>query len=334
MSDSRRELRGVDRKAVLRMYSMMVAIRTVEDSIAEGIIRGEIGCPCHLYSGEEAVAVGVCSSLRKDDWAYSNHRSHGHFLAKGGNMEKLLAEVYCRRTGASRGRGGSMHLCAPEIGFPGSSAIVAGTISIAVGSALAFKMMNMDRIAVTFFGDGASNEGALYESLNIAALYRLPVLFVCENNLYSTHMPISKILADTDISKKAIAFGVPATRIDGNDVLLVYETAKRLIKSIRRGDGPKFLECMTYRHRGHVGPNYDLEKGLRSQAELDSWLARDPIKILQKSMLESGLWSEKDLREVRRNVLRKVRATQEKARRASWPDCATDSAFQRACWRG
>lgn len=333
MSDSKGRLNGVDRETVLRMYRMMVTIRTIEDSIAEGIVKGEIGCPCHLYSGEEAVAVGVCSNLRKDDWTYSNHRSHGHFLAKGGSVRKLLGEVYCRRTGASKGRGGSMHLTAPEVGFPGSSAIVAGTISLAVGSALAFRLMNTDRIVVTFFGDGASNEGVFYESLNIAALYKLPVLFVCENNLYSTHMPISKILADTDIAKKARAFGVPATRIDGNDVLAVHKAARRAIDAVRRGCGPRFIECMTYRHRGHVGPNYDIEKGLRSQKELDSWLARDPIRIVEKMMLRSGSWSEEDLEEMRKDIADEVRKARDDARTADWPTCGSDAAFQNACWR-
>jgi len=315
------------------MYRSMVTIRAVENAIADGIVKGEIGCPCHLYSGEEAVAVGVCANLRKDDWTYSNHRSHGHYLAKGGSLDKLLGEVYCRKTGASKGRGGSMHLTAPEIGFPGSSAIVAGTISLAVGSALAFRLMNTDRIAVTFFGDGASNEGVFYESLNVAALYGLPVLFVCENNLYSTHMPISSILADTDISKKARAFGVPATRIDGNDVLTVYKTARRLIDAIRKGDGPRFLECMTYRHRGHVGPNYDIEKGLRSQEELDHWLSKDPINSIEKSMLKSGMWSKEELEEIRRNVYDIVTRAQVGARKSGWPACASDAAFRKSCWR-
>ena len=326
-------LNGVDRDLVLRMYQTMVLIRTIEDSVAESIKKNEIGCPCHLYSGEEAVATGVCASLRKDDWTYSSHRSHGHFIAKGGSIDKLMAEIYCRDSGASKGRGGSMHLSSPDIGFPGSSAIVSGTISLAVGSALAFKLMNTDRIAVTFFGDGAADEGVFYESLNLAALYELPILFVCENNLYSTHLHISKCLAETNLIKKAEAMGIHGTRIDGNDVISVFKTSKRLIDRIRIEKEPKFLECMTYRHRGHVGPNYDIEKGLRSKKELDQWMKKDPIKLIEQSIIKSKLATDAELASTRKEIDSRIKKAQNKAKNARWPSCGSDDAFENSVWR-
>ena len=328
-----RSLDGVVRDSVMRMHRTMVTIRTVENTVAESVTKKEIGCPCHLYSGEEAIATGVCANLGKDDWIYSSHRSHGHFIAKGGSIDRLFAEIYCRESGASKGRGGSMHLSSPEIGFPGSSAIVSGTISLAVGSALAFKSMKTGRIAASFFGDGAANEGVFYESLNLAAVYRLPMLFVCENNLYSTHMPIAKCLADTDLVKKARAMGVRGTRIDGNDVVGVFKTAKKLTDRMRAGNGPEFLECMTYRHRGHVGPNYDVDKGLRSKNELDRWMRRDPIDLIERRIIASKLATGKELDDIRANIEVGVKAAQKKAMGARWPSCRSDGAFVYASWR-
>ena len=307
----------------------MFLIRTVEDNIADSINKGEIGCPCHLYSGQEAIATGVCANLRKDDWVFSTHRSHGHFLAKGGGLDELLAEVYCRSDGCSSGRGGSMHLSDPSIGFPGSSAIVSGTISLAVGAALAFSLKGNNRISVSFFGDGAVDEGVFYESLNLAAIYRLPILFVCENNLYSTHLHITKCLADTDISKKARAMGVQAKRIDGNDVLKVNKESQRLIEKIRDGNGPQFLECMTYRYRGHVGPNYDLDKGLRSKEELEKWKKRDPITFLENNLLRSGLADEKELSRIKSEVKKTVRDAQNQAKKCVWPAGRKERSFEK-----
>ena len=319
--------RSVGREKLLRMYRTMVTIRTVEDVLAESVAKGEIGCPVHLYSGEEAVAVGVCDSLRTDDWIYSSHRSHGHYLAKGGDLYGLMAEVYCRQEGCSKGRGGSMHLSAPGVGFPGSSAIVSGSISLAVGAALAFSLKKEERIAVTFFGDGAMSEGVIYESMNLAALYSLPVLFVCENNLYSTHMPISKCLASTRIVPKARAMGVPAYTLDGNDVMKVNRTTRRLVDRARSGGGPAFLECLTYRHRGHVGPNFDLEKGLRPQEEFDSWLERCPICRLEKSMLEEAVASADDLKRIRSEIKEKVVRSRDEAKACGWPQGEEESDF-------
>lgn len=234
--DSANRKTGLDiPPATLRsLYVAMLRMRRIEEKIAE-LLSGEpeIICPVHLYIGQEAVAAGVCAHLRKEDYVFSTHRSHGHYLAKGGDIRALVAELYGRVTGCSRGRGGSMHVASPNIGLPGSSAIVAGTIPLAIGAALAFSIRKQDNVAVAFFGDGATNEGAFYESLNFASLKKLPVIFVCENNAYSTHMPVSECLADTRIYRKADAFNMPGTRVDGNNVMDVLRAAGKAITDAR-----------------------------------------------------------------------------------------------------
>jgi pyruvate dehydrogenase E1 component alpha subunit len=293
---------------ILPVYRSMLRIRLFEEAVAGMLERdpASIRCPVHLYTGQEAVAAGVCAHLRPDDYVFSTHRSHGHFLAKGGAMKALAAELLGRETGCSRGRGGSMHLADPAHGLPGSSAIVAGTIALAAGAALAFQTRKENSVAVAFFGDGATNEGIFYETLNFTALRRLPVVFVCENNLYSTHMPVAECLASTNIVKKAVASGVPGMRLDGNIVSEVMRAAGDAVRRARRGEGPTFLECLTYRWRGHVGPNYDIEKGLRSRKELEAWMAHCPIRELEKTLARRGLLAEADKKRLYRQVEREV----------------------------
>ena len=289
-------------KALRMMYETMLRIRKLEERVAEQISKNEIICPCHLYIGEEAVATGVCTALRKDDYVFSTHRSHGHYIAKSGDIKALMAELYGKVTGCSRGRGGSMHLASPDNGLPGSSAIVAGTIPLAVGAALAFSLQKKDSVSVAFFGDGATNEGAFYESLNFAALKKLPVIFVCENNLYSTHMSISACIANTDIYKIAETFNMTSVRVDGNDVIAIFKTAKKAVENARSGKGPTLIECMTYRWRGHVGPKFDVDKGLRTKEELDYWLNRCPIKALKEFLLEQGFISESEENKIHKSI--------------------------------
>ncbi len=291
-SPNREVLKGIPSATLRTLYTTMLRIRKLEERVAELLQSpSEIVCPVHLYTGQEAVATGVCANLRREDYVFSTHRSHGHYIAKGGDLRALMAELYGKATGCSRGRGGSMHLASPDMGLPGSSAIVAGTIPIAVGAALALSLKKSDGVAVAFFGDGAVGEGTFYESLNLASLKKLPVIFVCENNLYSTHMPVAACLAATEIYRKAEAFCLPGTRVDGNNVIEVYQAAREAIAAARRGEGPALIECLTYRWRGHVGPNYDLDKGLRKQEELDYWMKRDPVKMLEASLLEQKIIS-------------------------------------------
>ncbi len=245
--NGKREEALVDQALLWEMYRSMMRIRIAEESIAELLENKEIGCPTHLYTGQEAIAVGVCAALTKDDYILGGHRSHGHYLAKGGDVRRLMAELYGKVSGCARGRGGSMHLVAPEVGLLGTVPLVAATIPIAVGAALACKLRGEQRVSVSFFGDGATEEGHFHESLNLAAVHRLPVIFVCENNLYSSHMHISERRAKDNIYKSGEAHGMPGLSLDGNDVVAVYRATVEAVHRARKGEGPTLLECRTYR---------------------------------------------------------------------------------------
>ncbi|MBA7691514.1 Acetoin:2,6-dichlorophenolindophenol oxidoreductase subunit alpha [subsurface metagenome] len=303
------------------LYENMLRIRLFEERVAELLANeAEIKCPTHLYTGQEAVAVGVCANLRNDDYVFSTHRSHGHYLAKGGDLRALMAELYGKATGCSKGRGGSMHLASPDVGLPGSSAIVAGTIPIAVGAAMSFKMQKKDSVSVVFLGDGAANEGVFYESFNFASLKKLPVIFACENNLFSTHMPISRCLADTDIYTKAETFKMTGVRVDGNNVVEVFTAAGKAIEDARGGKGPTLIECMTYRWRGHVGPNFDIDKGLRSKEELDYWMNRCPIKQFESFLAGHNVITESEKIQIYRSIDREIDEALSFARESPYPD--------------
>lgn len=281
-----------DRTRILAVYRSMVEIRLAEESFVPVILDGTVRCPVHLYSGEEAVATGICEALRQTDYVMGSHRSHGHFLAKGGTLKALIAEVYCREGGCAHGRGGSMHLIDVEKGMLGAAPIVAGTISLALGAALAAQIRGDGRVSVAFFGDGATGEGVLAESMNFSALKKLPMLFVCENNLYSTHMPIGEIRVNAPIADLAKPYGMRAVTLDGNDVVAIHEAAVELVEACRRGDGPVFMELLTYRMRGHVGPNDNIQGTLtdiRPAAEIEHWRQRDPITKFEAFGLASGL---------------------------------------------
>jgi pyruvate dehydrogenase E1 component alpha subunit len=320
----------VPTELLVSMFVDMLRIRETEERLGDMVSTGEVKCPTHLYIGEEAIAVGVCKALRKDDYIFGNHRSHGHYLAKGGDLKQLIAEVLGKKTGCSRGRGGSMHLTAPEVGLMGTSAMVASGVPLAVGAAIAFAMKRTQRVAVTFFGDGATEEGEFYESLNLAALRKAPVIFVCENNLYSSHVHIKDRRPADNLPDLAKAQGMPALRIDGNDVVEVYKTAREAVQKARASKGPMFIECRTYRWRGHVGPNYDLERGLRSKEELDEWMARCPIKALENRMMRDRLITEHQANALRGQVVEELEAAIDWARRSPMPDESelTDYVFE------
>ncbi len=316
----RSSLEDISPEALILMYETMVKIRLVEESLGKLVSGGEIKTPCHLYIGQEAVAVGVCSNLDKNDHVFSTHRSHGHYLAKGGDLEKLMAEIYGKSTGCSRGRGGSMHIASPEVGLPGSSAIVGGTIPLAVGTALGFSLQGEKSVSVVFFGDGATNEGSLYESLNFASLKKLPVVFICENNFYSTHLHISKIQSVPDLYKIGKLFGIPSFKINGYNVIEVFNAAKKAVEYARKGEGPTFIEALTYRWRGHVGPNWDLDKPIRSKEEVYFWVRNCPIKKFENLLLEEKILDNVVKERIFKKLNRKIKEAVNYAQESPYPD--------------
>lgn len=300
----------------------MLQIRLFEESLVEPILRGEIKTPCHLYTGQEAIAVGVCAALSPKDYAFGYHRSHGHYLAKGGDMKALAAEIYGKETGCSRGRGGSMHVIAKDQGFLGSTPMVAETVALALGAALSCWIRRQNRVAVSFFGDGAIGEGVIYESLNFAALKKLPILFVCENNFYSTHLPLSEIRPKDNISEIGRPFGVPSFRADGNDVLKVFETAQRAVKRCKAGKGPVFLEFRTYRLRGHVGPDDNIQglhTDIRPKRELERWKKKDPIKRFENRLLRQGIGTKSELQAIWSDGEKEVKEAHRFAEKSPFP---------------
>jgi acetoin:2,6-dichlorophenolindophenol oxidoreductase subunit alpha len=275
------------------LYETMLLIRRFEEKIIDIYPEQDMKSPVHLCIGEEAIAAGVCANLNKEDYISSTHRSHGHCLAKGADPKYLYAEFYGRVTGCCKGKGGSMHPAFPEIGILGTSAIVGGGIPLAVGMALASKLRSDGRISVTFFGDGAADEGSFHESMNFASLKKLPVIFVCENNFYAVNSPISARQPHPDIHKRAESYGMRGVEVAGDDVLSIYREAKRAAQLARDGGGPTLIECKTYRWRGHVGPECDYGKGCRPKKELMDWMEQCPVETFREMLLKQGIISEK-----------------------------------------
>lgn len=277
VSDPTKTSAGVGVEKWLRMYRQMMAIRLFEESVNELYTRALMPGLAHLYIGEEAIAVGVCEALRNDDYITSTHRGHGHCLAKGASPELMFAELLGKEAGYCRGKGGSMHIADPATGNLGANAIVAGSVGIATGAALSAKTLKTGQVAVCFFGEGALGQGVIYECFNLAQLWKLPVVYVCENNMYTEYTHFSETTAG-DIPLRGEAFGVRAETVDGQDVRAVYAAASRLAERARRGEGPAFLLCNTYRYRGHHVGDINREY-YRSKKEEQQWLAEsDPIK--------------------------------------------------------
>ena len=261
-----------------RLYRGLYRIRRAEEEIARIYPSDQIKSPVHLSIGQEAVAVGVCDALRADDAVFGTYRGHATYLAKGGDLPAMLAELYGKDTGCARGKGGSMHLIDPGHGVMGTSAVVATTIPHAVGYAYAQRYRRTDRVTVSFFGDGATEEGAYHESLNFAALKRLPVLFVCENNDFAIHSRLLDRRSSPNIAEQAGSYGLAAERIEDNDVLRIRERAVEAVAALRAGEGPRLLECMTYRWKEHVGPNDDFALGYRTPEEARPWIENDQVR--------------------------------------------------------
>ncbi len=298
----------------------MVKIRRAEAAVGELVESGEAKCPCHLGIGQEGVAVGVCKALTSRDRLYGGHRAHSQYIALGGSLPEMFAEILGKQSGASKGMGGSMHLYAPETGFHGSVPIVAGTVPIAVGAALAAKMDGSDAVAVPVFGDGACEEGGVHESLNMASIMKLPVVFVVENNLYSSHLDINLRQPFDSVARYAQAHGIETEVVDGNDVVATGLAMDRLVSRARAGDGPGFLEAVTYRWRGHVGHREDIDVGVRrSPEELAAWKARDPIQRLVDALISRKDITATEVDEMHDSVQGEVDVAVTAARQADYP---------------
>jgi TPP-dependent pyruvate/acetoin dehydrogenase alpha subunit len=299
--------RVVDTVLTRELLYRMKRIRMVEETIAERYHEGKMRCPTHLSIGQEAVSAAVGMALRVDDFAVSGHRAHGHYLGKGGDLKKMIAEIYGKATGCSRGKGGSMHLIDRDVGFMGSTAIVASTIPVGVGLGLSARLQGSDQISTVFFGDGAVEEGVFFESANFAALKQLPVLFVCENNYYSVYSPMRvRQPPGRSIHAMVGALGVPSESGDGNDVVDVYTRVRATVEEIRNGGGPRFFEFFTYRWREHCGPNFDNDIGYRSKDEFMSWKSKDPIMRLEGQLVGMGVLGEEDIGRMEADIKKEV----------------------------
>ena len=309
--------RTADASGALDMLRAMVRIRAFEESLYRLFMTGTMSGTMHQTTGEEAVAAGVCAALRADDVMTSTHRGHGHAIAKGVPVAALMAEMFGRREGCSRGLGGSMHLFDLERGFLGTTGVVGAGVPIAAGAALALKLEGSTRVAVAFLGDGALNQGAVHEALNLAAVWRLPLVFVVENNRYAVSMPVERAFAIERLSERAAAYGMPGRTVDGNDAEAVRAAAAEAVESARSGAGPSLLECETYRHRGHS--RFEPAR-YRPEGELERWLARDPIELLRRRL---GL-DDSDLDALRAEADAEIAAAVELAR-AGTPATAADA---------
>lgn len=307
-----------------RLYYAMKRIRAVEEAIAARYSEQKMRCPTHLSIGQEAVAAAVGAVLRHDDYAVSGHRAHAHYLGKGGDLRAMIAEIYGKVTGCAHGRGGSMHLIDESIGFMGSTAIVGGTVPVGVGLAYAVKLAKTDRVSCVFLGDAVAEAGVFYESLNFAALKHLPVLFVCENNLYSVYSPMSVRQPEgRAIHAIAEAIGVPAAHGDGNDVSAVHALTQNAVASIRAGKGPRFLEFATYRWREHCGPLYDNDLGYRTEAEFLEWRAKDPVASYVRALLAEGTLSQADVSAIDSKIEAEIADAFAFAEASPFPEAAT-----------
>lgn len=311
----------LDKDQHLALYRQMLEIRRTEEQLARSYQAGLIMGACHTYVGQEAIAAGVCAHLRPDDAVFSTHRGHGHALAKGVSPRQVMAELFGRATGCSQGRGGSMHLFSPEVGMMGTSGIVGPCILQATGAGYSFKLLKTDRVGVAFFGDGASNNGAFHEGLNLASIWALPVVFVCENNLYATEVPLAAAGANPNIAERAAAYNMPGIAVDGNDILAVYEAAGEAVARARSGGGPTLIEGKTYRTRPHAEGMRD--GGYRSQEEIDSWKARDPLKLYQTRLLAEEIANVEEFEAIEGQVKAVVEEAFEFSKNSPWPDPAT-----------
>jgi TPP-dependent pyruvate/acetoin dehydrogenase alpha subunit len=300
------QLTLLDDSEYINLLKKMITIRIAEEIISENVKSGLIKCPCHLAIGQEAIPAGVSHFLNSSDRVYGNHRSHGHYLSLTMDTYGLFAEILGKKTGCSKGMGGSMHIVGESHGFGGSVPIVSATIPVSVGAGLAMKLSKNKSISVSYFGDGTSEEGVLHESLNIASYYELPVIFICENNLFSSHMHISERQTFDSISRFADAHGIDYAVIDGNNIETVLNTSKKAINFARNKRKPFFIEAVTYRWKGHVGHDDNIDVGLKRQEDLAPWKEKDPIARLKNSLIAKNILNESDFLSLNNEIFEKL----------------------------
>lgn len=311
-------------ESLRELHWKMLRIRMAEEAICEEYPKEEMRCPVHISIGQEAVAVGACAALAKEDTVFSSHRAHAHYLAQGGNLKAMIAELYLKSTGTCGGRGGSMHLIDTAVGFLGGVPIVGSGIPAAVGAALGFVLQDMPHVSLVFFGEAATEEGVFAESLNFAALKTLPVVFVCENNLYSVNSPMDvRQPAGREITILSEALNVPAVKGNGNDVTEVLNLTRQAVNRAREGKGPGLIEFSTYRWRAHCGPNFDFDSGYRTREELEMWQKQDPLTDSTKRMRKAGIWSAEDDSQIRDELALEIEQAFDFAKQSPPPGAET-----------
>jgi pyruvate dehydrogenase E1 component alpha subunit len=307
---------GLSKAFVAGMLRKMLEIRLFEEKVFELYGQNLVPGTIHLYAGEEAVAVGVCSALKNDDYVTSTHRGHGHCIAKGADLKRVMAEILGKRTGYCKGKGGSMHIADFRIGMLGATAVVGAGLPIAVGAGLSAKLRKTDQVVACFFGEGASNQGTFHESINMASTWKLPVVFICENNLYAMGTHQSRVMSIKSVAERASGYGIPGATVDGNDVLLVYEAAMAAVERARGGEGATLIECRTYRRRGHS--RADPAK-YRPKDEVEEWLRRDPITLFQERLLQGGLLLSSEIEQIEEQVTAEVEEAVKFAKESPYP---------------
>ena len=307
---------NIPKEKLTHMYRTMLRIRHFEGRVKDLFAAGELPGFVHLYLGEEAIAAGVCAALNDDDYITSTHRGHGHILAKGGGMDCMMAELYGKATGYNKGKGGSMHIAWPELGILGANGIVGGGIPIATGAALSAKYRKSGQVAACFFGDGAASEGTFHEAVNIASAFDLPVIYICENNMYGVSTRQTNVRNIEDIADRAAGYGIPGLMVDGNDVIAVYEAVTEAVERARRGDGPTLIECKTYRWRAHFEGEQDT---YRPPEEVQEWLKREPIAPYRAKLINQGVLSETEAEQIEAEVVKELEDAVEFARTSPYP---------------
>ena len=311
---------NLSQNQIVNLYKTMVTIRLFEERIQDLYARGLVPGLAHLYIGEEAVATGVCANLRKDDYITSTHRGHGHVIAKGAELRYMMAELFGKKTGYCKGKGGSMHIADVGIGILGANGIAGGGIPIAVGAGLSAKMRKTDQVTVCFFGDASSNNGTFHEGLNFASVHRLPVVFICENNLYGISVSQKQHQAIQDISVRAVAYNIPGITIDGNDVITVYEASGKAIQRARAGEGPTLVECKTYRWRGHHEGDPNQGGRYRTMDEVKEWIEKCPIRRFEEKLIGEKILNKVKTKKILEEIEKKIEEAVEFANQSPFPD--------------